>query len=238
MRKYRCSENYPLLHPELLNTGFQVFRVSRVVRSVLMIPETRPTVPSSNLTLIPWGWKEEPVRISRTIPRVFFPFRWSSFLITSTVIPALIEDLSFPSFIRAPVNSRLWDFFVCQVHPSYYIGVDGKKTDEPGPLQERKPMVPDDLFKVKNEALPPDRPEIPGPSHKDHPVFGTQTINGMRDLTFRLYSTKDSPNSSSRNSSSLRIFMTRAARTSMVTANAQNSPMTTVDPIQATRIPV
>ena len=39
------------------------------------IEATRPTVPSTSRTLIPWGWDAEFVRMADTTPRVVFPLR-------------------------------------------------------------------------------------------------------------------------------------------------------------------
>ena len=72
-----------------------------------MISTTLPTVPSFSLTLMPWGWVAEFVRISATMPRVLFPVRWSCFRTTPTVMPTRTEDRSFPSRVTYSIFSSI-----------------------------------------------------------------------------------------------------------------------------------
>jgi hypothetical protein len=62
----------------------------------LITAATLPTRPPFRRTFIPCGWESEWVRISCTIPRVFFPLRWSSFLIISTVRPTRTDPRCCP----------------------------------------------------------------------------------------------------------------------------------------------
>ena len=71
------------------------------VRIPLHVPShisfTRPTVPSSSLTLMPWGWAAELVRISLTRPSVVSPLLWCCFRTTLTRRPMVIFALTVPS---------------------------------------------------------------------------------------------------------------------------------------------
>ena len=62
---------------------------------------TRPTMPLSRRTLIPWGWVADFVRISLTTPSVSIPDLWSCFWTTFTCDPGLISA-RFIMFICLP----------------------------------------------------------------------------------------------------------------------------------------
>ena len=64
---------------------------------------TRPTRPSSSITLIPCGWAGLLVKIRPTTPRVSFPVGWSAFCTISTVIPGLRSALRCPSKLHSPL---------------------------------------------------------------------------------------------------------------------------------------
>jgi len=86
---------------------------------------TRPTVPSCKRTLMPWGCMEDFVRISKTVPSVSFPVRWSCFWKIFTCVPVLISERFFPFMgissswrnslvflkIRAPTSLAPWEKF-------------------------------------------------------------------------------------------------------------------------------
>lgn len=55
---------------------------------------TRPTMPLSRRTFIPWGWTEERVNMFLTMPSVNFPDRWSGFKTTKTRCPGLMSARS------------------------------------------------------------------------------------------------------------------------------------------------
>jgi hypothetical protein len=65
---------------------------------------TRPISPLSRRTLIPWGWVDEFVRISATIPSVSFPVCWSCFNTIETRNPGLISARLVPSIEFSPIR--------------------------------------------------------------------------------------------------------------------------------------
>ena len=73
---------------------------------------TRPTCPSSSITLMPWGWVGLFVRMRRTTPRVRLPVGWSFLSTISTCCPGRMSARRLPSMGRSSLP-----FIECAVLP-------------------------------------------------------------------------------------------------------------------------
>jgi len=80
------------------------YRLIGPYRGWVSISFTRPTIPLSRRTLMPWGWVGDFVRMSLTTPSVSLPVRWSSFVTTRTDKPGLISALFSPC-IFSPIHT-------------------------------------------------------------------------------------------------------------------------------------